>query len=510
MKRVYSAALILLVLMTGLMPVGVAADSAIFYDVDNDVTYSIELHSKTAEIGGEVSYTATIRNNSKYNVNIEYIVDSFDNYFESEDDNGYALSPGKTMRMDITGTIPEESNWYMRDGKAYMDVKLDLAFQTDREPLKEEGAWAELINQHPETVEITNIKDGSGLIDLKIYGDDAERAFLDCGYNLNWHLNSSKTNIYGYTILPISITNISNQNLDEVLVYPCLFGDRVQQIALSPNDGAFFMVNNYMTIEPNQSRPETSEAIAKVLIKKDGEYYGVQETTVCRNIFIDQEPESEIAVKRLPEAQQTTEAGMDSYSITFKNVSRHPIQNLYIDLLGPGYYWSTEGSFENTDTIYLFEINDEVTRNFTAPDQGKFEVHIGSVVFGEKIPSISYLYDVDTQTGEVGNGYPYMYFEYDSEYERAAHYIVDQIGGDLPTRLTALLEKTNAEPTAMPTPTVLVENEVTPEPVPTPTAQVVYITEKPAIPSWVWPLLGLAIVLAGGLVLGLRQKQSKE
>ncbi len=510
--RKKSIVIIVMILCICSLPLSAYANSATFFDVNNDVSYSIELYNETAKLGGSLSYKATIFNQSEYEIEIVSINDNSGFWFDFWENQieSFILEPGESISFVVVETLSECCDWYWENGKVYIDVKLYIYFRTDRP--KVEG-WVDPLNHSPAKMEITNLKDGSGLVDLEILGSATEMAYLDEGYNLDYKLNSSKTNINGFAILPIYITNISGQVLEEVLVMNPLLNYSGESLEVNPGQSIFEVEYDYQQIDPTQTRPETSNAYARVQINKNGEYYGVQATAICRNIFIDQKPEMEIEVERLPEALQTVEMGMDSYKVTIKNISKHPIQSFFVDLGSSGYL-NTEGAFEETDTIYSFEINQVVTRNFTAPDTGDINIAIGSIVFGEQILSLYYNYNVEEDEGKVWNAYPYMHFDNKSDYIKATQHIVDAIGGDLPLLFENYIneiEKAEASTTPSASPSPSVAQEVQAEkPEPTPTAQIIYVTKNPAIPSWVWPVLGLAIVLVGGVLMWLRQEQNKE
>ncbi len=466
MKKAFKGILIFAILMVGLLPIGASANSATFFDVDNDVSYLIKLHSKTAEIGGDISYTVTIYNRSVYRNTIFYGSDSLGNEFDFLDDDRLSLQPGQSISFDIKGSVPEYCDWYFENGKAYVDITISYCFDSGRETM-EPTTYANAVNDYPQTVELTNLRDGRDMIDLNIHGNFNEMYFMDDGYNLKYKLNSSKTNVWGFTILPVTISNISQETVEDVTVFSTLLGDYNHQVSLQLGESVFEVVSDSVQIESGKPRPDVSSASAKLMFIKGGEYFGVQASAMCRNVFIDQAPELSVKAVALKGDLKSSNIGMENYKVTIKNTSKNALQNFYV-MFHTEYSEEKKQSQYKTHHIYQLEVNEAADFYVEMMDDGYILFEAGGMFFGDQMESGTYLYNLKTGKLSVRAYYPGMYY-FDFDEEAVARFVVESIGGDLPSIFETYVAKLAVEKEAeeKPSPTSeqsTLSSAATPEP----------------------------------------------
>ncbi len=474
MKRI-KRVLIIVVLIMMFLPINAFADDGSIWDIDQDMTYRISVDGGQAAIGEEFKYHLTISNNSKYTMSIIHINLPFDQYFDS--DSIQDIPPGKSITIQGTDIVSNEVVWYKKDGEFYFDYDIGIGYSF-KGMFGSEVVDMINVDDNPTPVKLTNIKDGSDFLSLNVIEENKDFVFTIMEL-FDEDYSDKFLNRWGDIENSVEMVNTSTKVLDNLMISG--YYTTEEQPALVPGEKRTVTMGCHRQIDYWEDRPNASMVRYNALFVVDSQIYGVETERIYPNVYVDSEAKVSVSVDRYEGIFKSSEPGFDNYLVTVKNTGKETINNFYIHMPSQKQVFSREYFVNqlqpgNSTTFYLHTVA-----------EGPFEIKLGVVANDTVYVTRKYTYNPVSGKGTLKT-------------------IGEESWSNESFSVIPEAEEQNTEPATEATPQIIY---VTPEPVPTPTAQVVYITEKPAIPSWVWPLLGLAIVLAGGLVLGLRQKQSQ-
>jgi len=208
--------LILLIVFLLIPCVGFADDGTIF-DKQDMVTYNVQMDEYECELGGEIEYTISYKNNTSEVLYITGLDTSFSRINSGYSDSVSKLLPGKELSVKILENIPDFAEWYKTEDGYFMDVYFSPSGVNEETgygkiQLGDEFYYWE--NHKPLTLKITNLYDGSDYINIEGVDDIG---YIDY-YQIMEHYTNYKGPLYnsGSVTQSATIENISNSPFELV------------------------------------------------------------------------------------------------------------------------------------------------------------------------------------------------------------------------------------------------------------------------------------------------------
>ena len=247
------------------------------------------------ELGGEIEYSISYKNNTSEILYISNLDTSFSSIISWDPDAAVKLSPGKEVAVKIQETIPDFAEWYKTEDGYFMDMYFSLR------GVNEETGYGEIQlgdqfyyweNHKPLTLKITNLYDGSDYVNI----DGIDKIGYIDYYQIMEQYTNYKGTLYdfGSATQSISIENISSVPVELV------FRDKYEYITIATNAEETAFVDELQairkTLNPNKKTSQDIEIEKYVDLSKkrrnsemlffpvtfmiDGKHYGVFEQRV--------------------------------------------------------------------------------------------------------------------------------------------------------------------------------------------------------------------------------------
>lgn len=479
--------IVIFTLLICISPIVSAIDLDIFEDYDKYVTYSFNVKSREAQIGGQLTYTITVTNHTDMYFKYFFVSDVFLGSFTSllwDDDELYAedrldLEPYETITIEYTRTVPKDIVWYKEGDKYYIDFAPSINYSAanpDDYIDDYDGEACEFFinrpNSNPIKIEITNIKDGSKYAKLSTEDNRHFLVYRDTQYEYLYANPNSIASLTNISDKSITIDNIRNA-LDSSAYE--LFG-----CILMPDEEVTYEVSTrYYDMENEISEKGIYEHKALFSIG-DGFYYAVSAVKQFETCIID-----------VPDVTVRAIKNDDYIDYIVVNNSNRDIENL-----AAFYYTEYPGTyqqFQSNSIIGTLEANEKWEIQNKNPQAYSDTLNIGYYFDNCAYYWIFEINDQYTDTDYIHlSDFKYNYYKRD-DYIYANNITLansdDFKQGDnripLPT-YTPYIRGELIQPTTA--------TDTTPAPVITPTPVIkIQEVEKYYIPKWVWAALSLSV-----------------
>ena len=502
MKKVI---VVLMLVVFCLVPVtGLANDAIPIIDKDKNLSITVELKSRNAEIGGTLDFTVRLSNNTSNPITDWHILRIFSNDYVSDDVssafNSHAdstIEPYETIVWDVSEPISPSIFFYEKDGLFYTDFQFRIEYEL-------EDADGHRSNYYYTTekipIRLTNLNHGAHFLNtVSVESEDA--IYLGNTYYSDYE--SSISYVEGEVHSYISVASTSGFTLSNLIIR-----NENEEFMLIDSLGSQEVITTELryTYYLNKSKiPLTLPLDFTIIFMLQDNYYAVYNT---KNI-----PAREIDMPQLELTLTPVEGSQNRYSLSVKNVSDRDYTDFYFD-------GEVSGSFNADNLIEKLESN----QTFSA---SSFDINNMRFIYGYIIDdklfvwSVSYYKDTaDNEPEEID----ILYFMEPIDYIDGR--LVLEKDEPSPTPSPSPSRTPGPSRTPVPKPTPLSVNTPKPAPSPTitpsptratspkPTASVTVNSVKviPAVPVWVWIALGGALLVTGilSVLLYIRRSRKEE
>jgi hypothetical protein len=340
MPRKIAATLILLLIL--LSPVQARANDAFWYDYDgSDLQITVKPIHDDLSIGKDYSFEVTMTNKTEWKLYI-IAIDSFlfpdqnilldDIISESE----MSLKPGEKLTVTCTTEVPYNISWYKKDGEFYYDLLIKVEYLIYFSDKEEDWIAASSVAA-PRPIQISNLYDGSEMLEMKYVSEDNEAIFERDWDNLN---NEEYRARLENTIRAKNVSDAMLQNLIIHGLYerkePVYTDDVTHSVFLSSNINKVTIKSYYDFI--SETLPDELTDRHQAIFMIDSKYYAAG---LEKNI--------EMIIGISPEISFYTMKSEDESKLALKLEN-----NTAIDL--PNFYFGKRIS-EKSDTAVLEEDN---------------------------------------------------------------------------------------------------------------------------------------------------------
>lgn len=497
-KKIITIFLILIILTSG---IAFANDGGPVVAGDEKLSVTVKVKESAAEIGGQITLQLSMQNNDKYPISFHQIRRVFENCYEYIDEEipmfTNRIMPGSIAYYDVTVTVPENIQWYIENGKYYANIKLLTMYSAhddyyDIEEHESGYTYEDHYNIDTETIpiEITNIEDGSHLVNISI-NEELSDYYIHKSYDDIWY----EENDYGLCGLirkTITVENVSGEYIDMMYIpsnnrYRRAYNSEEEIFSMAAGSRVVQNVKNIHIIPDDAEVPDTLPLLYQATFLLNGQYYGSQILHEMHAV--------------LPEAPEV--------NVTFKDFEVDDRDGeCTITITNP-----TDKSYEN----FVFQVNFYDKNNKLIPYTTLDEEYYSGDSTLEPNETIEFPYSYYAGYGSLGKA-RYGYIYNNNVYTWAVHTdshketgIVEAIGyGTNPE-----LEVIYSEPTATPG---YWEPKITPAPTPTAkptplvTGQNIIVEktgERAAIPLWAYYAL-IAALAAAAIIIIYKVKLNKE
>ena len=344
--------IIMLIIIISFSPIAFANDGGPYTAGSEKLEVILKPKTNTLEIGEKFTVQMILKNNDIYPIlldDISYMLEGMYIGLDVEDipSSEIFINPGTSAYYDVSFTVDETINWYVKDGKYFVDVNPTIYYEAaiedppadfvfDRDCGRSDYYWY-FFNKEitPIPIEITNLNDGSSMAALQVqkaaedvyfYYDDTESHSYDGEYR-------------AYIRQEITIENIGTDDIDEIYVpsgkWNVIPDDT---FTVAKNEEITQIVYNYYYIKP-ENIPGVLKANYSAIIKQDGKYYGIiKEEELTTHIL--QAPQIKFDFNQIEESE-----GKGSCTVIMENISGSAYDNLI-------YYTDTYTEITNIDDAY--------------------------------------------------------------------------------------------------------------------------------------------------------------
>lgn len=507
---------IVFILMFVLLFPGYAlANDAFWYDYDSEnVQITIKRLQEDFLIGENYSFKVTIKNTHDWDIVVRSLYsflfsgDEYSNnvlFDDVESKSDRRLSPGERLTFTCSTEVPYNISWYKKDEDFYYDLIIRVGYQIYYSDEGEDYISGMSID-NPIAIKINNLNDGSELLQME-YLNENNVCILEKDWdNINYEeYDSRHENI-------ISVTNISEYNLEKVLVHGSLVNtlygiktpirvNEAEEFSLAPTSTKETTVTSrYNVILRNL--PDTIYDLHQAIFKIDGKYYAVG---------LEKDIEVLLAIAPWFDCSVVESAGQLKVKLT--NDTGFDFTNFFFG----------EKLIPQSSLIVLDE--NKLVPSFNRNQEKEFTVapnYDNTYSIGYILGDYFYIWELSVRIYNDGDAMCYIAddsYSADSFYNESnyAYIFLSQV---TPTQTPSPTPDTTPSPastnTPSPTPNTspTPPSTFTPEPsdIPSPTDPPIEITnveKSSAIPFWVWYVLTVAIIVSAVLVINFRKKKSK-
>jgi len=481
-----------------LIPIVSFANHGSYYASDSELDYSIIVNSEYAEIESDFNFDLMLQNKTGREMTVMgFPIWTLGTSKAYKDNIEVVIKPGQKIILNLSTKIPYDVDWYKDGDNFVFDLDYYLYYEfTNSNDWDEYGSR---IKFKPKKIKLINIIDGSSFVTATI-GNDNKEIEVDI---IDEYTDEYISGIYRadsyYGIIKNTMTVKSNgQQLNDLIFlsdYIVFSHDRPvnEPTTILGNSGKSYQMVAVSVVNRKGDISNAQKAKYNAIFTVDNQYYGIELSQINRCIYLWPKYDFNVKVTSFEGAFKSDINGYDNYLVSVTNKGDYDIKNLYVGR-------STDfGIFHRDGFIYEFPKNDTVKFYLTEKNDESWVLPIGVIVNGRVVGLGQYVYNPIAKHGQYETGEDYSKEDVMSLFSGQ---LSDETGD-----VTEVVQQESEDIKPTPTPQIIY---VTSEQQPTPTAQVIYVTQKPAIPNWVWPALGLAIVLAGGLVGWIRSKQQEK
>ncbi len=489
-KKFCCFAIALLCLLPG---VSFANDAIGYEDTNQNLSLSYKLLKNEIEIGGELNFSLTLKNNSSETFCNFYLVDIFydNNYnksnFSGEDFFGdLTLAPGEKAIVDISAQIAEDIYWYKIENEYFADFNIIINYDSYQNV--DDDYWNYWFLESDSTpVKITNLLDGSQFLSFESeekqpwvftefnskYSDKEYYSQIDKFLGTNIKTDYKLTNKYNYKISNVYV------NID--------YFDSFIIEDLEPLQEIQNTIEGYAIIKKDTDFDEL-EIKTQALFKLDDKYYCIQSTKV-QPFSRKQLPDLEISIVK-------DFFSDDHYILSITNLSGNDFDSFYVDFNDINDYHYSLSNFT--------KLSSNQTLQCSLSNTDKTRYLIIGYVEDDILYTWSAYCDFKPEGGELSYIQSLSYFNINELTTPAPNPTPAPTSSPEPTTspVTSPSQTLAPTPTASPMPS--------PTTTPTPEIAVNSVTIKPAVPVWVWIALGCALLATGFVSILLNIKRSKE
>ncbi len=495
--------IILFIIVLIFSPTTFANDGGAYTAGAEKLEVIIKPKTNTLEIGEKFTVQMILKNNDIYPIlldHISYMLDGMYIGIDGEDipSSDIFINPGTSAYYDVSFIVDETINWYVKDGKYYVDVNPLIYYEAviqdppadfifDRDCAMSDYYW-EFYNKDitPIPIEITNLNDGSDMAEIEI-PEAIETIYF-------YYSEESDDNAYDgeYTAelsQAIIVKNTSNEDIPEIYVPSGRWKKTSDDtFTLGKSEKIVQIVTKGFFLKP-ENIPDELKVYYRAIIKKSGKYYGVIKEVEIKAHFWEP-PQIKFDFYQIDDNGDTGICMM-----VMENISGAQYENFV-------YYEDIQEIMTNIDDVYIEKYIMKSGDKMVIPLYFNVSEQHQSFNIGFLADNIVYLWSVSFyySNGEITDI---------SIFPSLREYPISMYINDLPSALTKSPSTTPAPETAMPktpAPTAIATANVqenTPEvpcafsPTPvTDGTEIVKTNERPNIPAWIYT----AFIAAGAAV----------
>jgi|GEM_PF-7004496 len=477
MKRI----LLVMIIVVLLLPVFAAADDGTYFDYEGKIKVSIDVKTQQASIGEPVEFAVVLTNTTPYDFEVTDI-EVFD-YTSLELEENLMVEAGKTIRVDVSMPMPRPGKLFIEEDKYYTSIFVEVNSICDDPYISLYYASYDLGR-----VELENMSDGSDLLRMDIFEEDAVCPFTydedsKAYYSLGHYAKYAVTNEANFVMSLFDDNKKTPVTLKQGKTY--IFEDRTGQIY------------------PNKSEKRNSVmAEYRVDFKIGNEYYVYKQTRIYPTVYWDYNLDLKAEITRFDGEYKSQRPNYENYAVKITNTGKDTIEGFYVSV-----------GEVNRDIFRLSNLRGRLDPSeseifyFThRSNEPELKIYTG-IVYNDAVYYTNEITCTNMDTSANDIEYDYKY----TEYFPHMNVVVsdDKNGKARPEDLTSTSEYDgpalllgSAESATKPKPKPKAE-----EPVPTPTPTVVVkVVKQSIIPAWVWVVLPVVGMLVLGLVLFLRKQ----
>ncbi len=468
--------LILLVFLLLVMPTdALANDGGSMMDDDGFLTIIAKPLSKECTIGEEFEFKLTLTNNTKYPIEaimIHKIFDGTDIYYLDQanydwGDFNCKILAGEKVELNVKTTVQPNIKWYKKKNSFYADFLPKLLYfasyeNDDKELLSWHFVHAEL---KPYPIKITNLNDGSDLINLNLNEKETTFYFPEHQEFKKYIYDGE---LYSTVYNELEIINVSNSSIENIYIsnHLDLNGNHSPIKSIEPSKSYSIKTYNSHFIAPEELL-EKLPCLTQLNFQSEGKFYGVELLKEYQAIFLK-------CPKLKLNLEESTDGGKSSISV--ENVSDQEYENIYIDFSHSySFYENDSKPFYNDDQIIqILSKNSTISLDSQLTPNRDKDFFIG-LIRDDKL----YYWNVDSDSNPVlyRDGYNPLYYS-----------------------ITTLENYRSLQfPTPIPTSTA--------KPSQSPAIEITDVKKSSSIPLWVWIVLPLAVIGAAVLIIVFRRRK---
>lgn len=479
MKKYFSLLAVALVAVMIFSPHKIFADDGAMIDVDELLTYSIEIDNPEGEIGEYIEYSLILKNNTS-KIIILYDVNGIFSYSGIDYPNELdPIKPGKKIVINFRGEIPYDIEWYKIGEEFYFDLFPSITYGV------ENYGYFDSWQHEPKPIKITNLFDGSSFASISNIEEDGMFIYPDIDKD---DLLDSKEGYYKWGNISSTATfiNMSNKTL-----YDFHYDYREEKIdKFMPNEKFEHEFWVYSQQRTDRDMTNSSKLNYTAIFTIDGKYYGVSEMRVYKSVYLPVELNLDVKIKKFDGRYKSIEDEFENYMVTVTNKGSETINGLYVGF-NETY---KEFYFKN----YIGRLDKGESQNFYVHHKSDEDIECYFGIIGvDSIYFKSKYTNTDFSNSNEGN-----YYELNEEVINLS--VEPEEESHEEEASPEVTPTPTLEPTSAPTPIKAQELETTPSSI-----IIESVEEKSSIPVWVFPVLGLAVIANILTVIFLRKK-SKE
>ena len=497
---------LLLAILCFIPGVSFANDAPSILDKNENLSISISLNNKEAQIGGTLDFAVTLTNNTSQPVSDWYLFSIFSDTAVSKEVadslkcfNNEAIEPYGTVVWNITEQVSSDIYWYENNGAYYTDFEFLLDYFAYNESESYDTEYYYKSKKTP--IKLTNLYDGSEFLKFSSVEDEAT-VYLGYEY-YDSDSESSTNNVYGRINSDVSITSITGFEISNLAIKKN-FDEIVEAASLAPHES---IINefNYSYWMDESEVPSALPFGVTTIFNINDKYYAAGYTKNIPAKVIDM-PKLELTLKQ-------SEDSASKYVLSVKNVSGTDYADFYFD-------GKTSDEFSKLHFIDIFENNQ--TYEFCSFDIDFLRTNFGYVLDNKLfVWNVSYYKDINDNKPETIDIVNFL---------QPIAYIDGKLMQDVPSTIQISDSSPSSipapsptpkptdtfvpspSPTAAPTPTITAAPSPSPSATAslTPAVTVNSVTKKPAVPFWVWIALGGALFATGLVSVLLYIMRTKE
>ncbi len=331
-KYITYVVLAIIIISSSYLNTAYAGDPGENFDDQKLVEFTVEPIYYDSYIGGEIIFSLTIKNNSKFKCHLDQISRIYTGYETPTINLDADISPSKTIQLTLSSEIVNTAAFYKEGGVYYLDYDVRLNYTLAD---SSDGGYPQYYSYQSNKAKllINNLKDGSEYINMQYTDNVYEVYLLEDLYSRYYKYSSNIKN-------DIKLSSLKDKTINNLFVYNNCYLEFIPYITgkdtLTINS---FENNKYYT---KLSRGGETETYTSYSLWYDTDSYYISKVAAAYPM-----------IKLLPPEiyMYESEAEGGRYKIEIENTSSSDINNLYLN------FSYDENDFGlDSDSSYFFPI----------------------------------------------------------------------------------------------------------------------------------------------------------